>query len=95
MPRPGSTTAKGLGWEHQQARAAAIRTMRNGEPCPYCGLPMTSNQPLDFDHYPPRAIAGNHKQRRLTHRGCNRRAGQALGQQLRRQSRSPRRSRDW
>lgn len=85
-PRPAKTTTeRGYGWEHQQARARAIRELRRAgaDLCPYCCCDMTADMPLDYDHYPPLALGGG-GERRLTHSSCNRRAGQELGQQRRR-----------
>lgn len=78
------------GWEHQQARAAALRDLMPGDSCPYCGGPMDRTQHLDFDHYPPLAIpipATLARVRRLAHRSCNRRAGQAISAARRRVTR--------
>ncbi len=79
MPKP-TTTERGYGWEHQQARAKALRRLVPGTPCPFpaCGQPMTKDMTLDYDHYPPLALGGGGT-RRLTHARCNRQAGQALG----------------
>lgn len=63
----GSTTARGYGWEHQQARAAAQAAFVEGSPCPRCEEPMLSTQPLDLDHRDDRdGYLG------LAHRSCNR-----------------------
>lgn len=80
--RVKTTTQRGYGWEHQQARARALKELRDGMPCPYCGEPMSRDMCLDYDHYPPLALGGGGI-RRLAHRHCNRRAGQALGQERR------------
>ena len=84
MPRPGTTTQRGYGWTHQQARAKALRDLTPDTLCPFCHQPMTRGEPLDYDHYPPLALGGTTLQRRLSHRSCNRRAGQAIAQHLRR-----------
>lgn len=79
------------GWEHQQARAAALAALAPGEPCPFCRGPMSRDQLLDFDHYPPLAIpipAALERLRRLAHRSCNRRAGQAISAARRRVQRA-------
>jgi len=81
MPRPQ------YGWEHQQARARALAALVPGEACPYCRLPMSADMLLDFDHFPPLAIPyDGQRLRRLTHRSCNRRAGQAVGVAMRRRN---------
>lgn len=86
----GNTTARGYGWEHQQARARALDEMYDGEPCPYCGGPMVRAMKLDYDHYPPLARGGSPDgPRRLAHASCNRRAGQALAVSRRSPSGSP------
>jgi len=85
MARRGlTTTQRGYGWEHQQARADALKHMPDGQPCPFCHQPMSKTMRLDYDHYPPLALGGTTLQRRLSHRSCNRRAGQAIAQHLRR-----------
>ena len=44
-------------------------------PCPLCGLVMTEQQRLDFDHEVPVAFGGWAGEGRLTHASCNRSAG--------------------
>lgn len=80
-----TTTQRGYGWEHQQARAQAITELRRnpGQPCPFCGNPMYVGMPLDYDHYPPLALGGGGI-RRLSDSRCNRQAGQRLAQQRQR-----------
>lgn len=74
-----TTTQRGYGWEHQQARSKALRQLREGDPCPYCEQPMARAMKLDYDHYPAMAQGGSPTgPRRLTHASCNRRAGQAI-----------------
>lgn len=80
-PRP-TTTQRHYGWQHQQARAKALRNLVPGTPCPFCGEPMFKDMRLDYDHHPPIALAGPGGERRLSHAACNRRAGQAIAQQL-------------
>lgn len=68
-------------WEHRRARAAALAALRPGDSCPYCRGLMDAGQYLDFDHYPPLSIPvpiDIERVRRLAHRSCNRRAGQAI-----------------
>lgn len=77
-----STTSRGLGWEHQQARAAALRALLPGTPCPFCCAPMFAEQRLDFDHVHPRVLGGHDGPRRLAHAACNRRAGRLLQARL-------------
>ena len=78
-------------WEHRRARAAALRDLAPGDSCPFCGGWMDSTQLLDFDHYPPLAVpipATIERVRRLAHRSCNRRAGQAISATRRRTTRA-------
>lgn len=103
MARQGNTTAVGLGWAvHQKPRMAALAALRDGDPCPRCGLPMyrwmvtwNAGRPtsrwLDFDDFPGRAFGGP-QVKRLAHRRCNRRAGAMLGNRLQRRRRTPRRA---
>lgn len=91
----GSTTERGYGWSHQQARLDAIKHMPDGQPCTRCGLPMwkAGAKLLDLDHSDDRA-----GYRGMAHRACNRRAGQAAGTRARRHTSTPRpscRSREW
>jgi hypothetical protein len=102
MTRPGSTTDKGYGWTHQQARRDALRALEDGTRCGHCGQPMyrAQGRHLDLDHTDDRTAY-----RGLAHRGCNRRAGAAKakanaqrGQLLRereRTTREVRSSRNW
>ncbi|MGW3808843.1 endonuclease domain-containing protein [Micromonospora sp. NPDC005113] len=80
MPR-GTTTQRGYGWAHQQARTQALERMPDGQPCTRCAQPMYRNeaQLLDLDHNEDRRTY-----RGLAHRTCNRRAGQAKAQARRR-----------
>jgi 5-methylcytosine-specific restriction endonuclease McrA len=92
-----STTAKGLGWAHQRARAAALAALVPGTPCPYCRRPMLPGQALDLDHLIPRSRGGAGGPVRLAHASCNRRAGQQLSSARSRAKRQqdPPRSRRW
>lgn len=95
--RRRTTTEQGLGWEHQQARAAALPKAWD-TPCPYCGKLMLRGQNLDLDHQVARALGGHHGPRRMAHAHCNRSAGGKLGAQLRQARRTPttnRHSRRW
>lgn len=88
--KPGrTTTERGYGWEHQQARAKALRELRKAGtlPCPFCSHDMDVRMALDYDHYPPLALGGGGT-RRLAHATCNRRAGQAIGIARRRRTAS-------
>jgi 5-methylcytosine-specific restriction endonuclease McrA len=82
MPRwAGTTTARGLGYEHQALRARLL-PLAFGKPCPLCGKPMLKGQALDLDHEVPRVVGGKGP-RRMAHRRCNRSAGARLGNKLR------------
>ena len=93
MARQGNTTSVGLGYQHQQARRAAIAAMPDGTPCPhaYCGhAPMYKNpartydgRALHYDHVIARALGGRNGPMQLAHARCNIKAGQALGTRLR------------
>ena len=90
------TTARGYGYGHQKARAAALGALIDGAPCGRCGGPMWRAQArhLDLDHTEDRA-----GYRGLAHRKCNRSAGQAKAMRLKRTHAQPStptpRSRNW
>jgi len=75
----GTTTQRGLGYAHQKTRKQAIAALRDGDPCARCGQPMYRSQSrlLDLDDFPGRAYGGP-QVKRLSHRSCNRRAGQQI-----------------
>ncbi|WP_050592809.1 endonuclease domain-containing protein [Salinispora pacifica] len=78
MTRGLTTTQRGYGWVHQQARTKALAELRDGQSCARCGQPMWRAEAalLDLDHDDDRTTY-----RGLAHRGCNRSAGQATAQQ--------------
>jgi hypothetical protein len=76
MPRL-TTTRPGLGYAHRAERKRQIAGLRDGTPCPRCGLAMLRGQLLDLDDFPGRMFGGP-QVKRLAHRACNRRAGQQL-----------------
>jgi 5-methylcytosine-specific restriction endonuclease McrA len=84
MARQGNSEAVGLGWGYRKRREAAIRAMRDGTPCPFCGLPMYKTQKLHYDHIVPRAFGNVNGPCRLAHASCNIRAGGVVRGQLRR-----------
>ena len=100
--RKAPTTARGLGHDHRQRKAALPDP--SGQPCPFCHQPMWPGQSptrngrmlsdLEADHVIPRALGGEHSPLRWAHRTCNRSAGATLGNQLRRGTYTVR-SRDW
>jgi hypothetical protein len=69
-----TTTQRGLGHDHQQDRKRQLAQLRDGDPCPRCGLPMYRSQKLELDHFPGRVFGGP-QVRLLSHEFCNRRAG--------------------
>lgn len=93
-----SSTARGYGAEHRRARSKALKDLRrnDGQACARCGQPMWHADAalLDLDHTDDRT-----GYRGLAHRGCNRRAGQAVAAGRRRRAPAPAvaspRSRAW
>ena len=72
-----STTDRGYGWKHQQARSRLIAEHVDGTSCPFCNEPMHLTQPLDVDHSNPESRLMGEPGDRLAHRSCNRRDGAA------------------
>lgn len=67
----GTTTARGYGALHQQARARALVGYQPDQPCVRCGLPLGPDpSSLDLDHSEDRC-----RYRGLAHATCNRAAG--------------------
>lgn len=89
-----STTQRGYGWRHQQIRAALLKMLVLGSPCPRCGKPMwPAVQQLDLGH-----VDGDKtRYTGLEHAACNRKAGAKYGNQLRGRdgSKTRRRRRRW
>lgn len=86
MPK-ASTTERGYGWAHQQARERLLRAHKDGAPCSRCHKPMWLDKTRNWDE---RSLAADHgpgheqkyaadKQRnpptRLMHATCNERDG--------------------
>lgn len=76
--RTESTTARGLGWRHQQDRERLMRRHRDGTPCWWCARPMFRDakrnfdgKPLEADHSEARSHGGR-KADRLLCSTCNR-----------------------
>src|SRR5829696_1134764 len=63
-----TTTQRGYGWQHQQARVQAIANYQPSDPCPRCGLPLGPDPTmLDLGHTQDRqGYLG------LMHAPCNR-----------------------
>jgi hypothetical protein len=103
MPRwAGTTTARGLGHQHQRLRAYKLSVLVDGTPCRRCTLPMVRPDRccgghcfycrLDLGHYTPR-VQGGQGPRELEHEHCNRKAGAKLLNKLKRKQRQH--SRNW
>lgn len=71
MPKPGSTTARGYGSQHQaQRRRYAPLVAAGGAICARCQLVIKPDEPWDLDHAPNRqGYLGP------SHRRCNRAEG--------------------
>lgn len=82
MSRKPTTTAKGLGWDHQVQRDYLIARHVEGTPCWWCGKPMFRTQELAADHSHTRATGGT-KADRLLHALCNKRRGDGSRDHLR------------
>jgi len=89
-------TDKGMGWQHQQRRAALLRKLRDGDPCVLCGQPMwkADARNLDADHSTPRSLGGTTADR-LTHASCNRSRGNGTRTRANKPSRPMRTSQPW
>ena len=92
----GSTTERGYGWAHQQARVEALAAMPDGQLCTRCRQPMwrADADSLHLDHTDDRS-----GYRGLAHASCNTRAGQAKAMASRQRraatTRTSKRSRNW
>lgn len=53
-----SSTARGLGWRHQQAVAALKLRHRDGAPCDWCGKPMWLDPRKNWDYRPDEPGSG-------------------------------------
>lgn len=83
------TTARGLGWKHQQERERLLRRHKDGTTCWWCSRPMFRDaarnfdgQPLEADHTDPRSRGGR-KADRLLCSTCNRQRGDGARDHLR------------
>lgn len=73
----GTTTQRGLGWEHQQAARALLA---DATVCAICHLPPTADDPLTAGHLIPRDFGGTSEADNYQpeHRSCNVRKGNRL-----------------
>lgn len=76
----GTTTALGLGAEHQRIREALIREAI-GSRCPDCGRLMNSRADIVADHTTPRSVDPTSKADRVHCRPCSDAQGGRLAQQ--------------
>jgi hypothetical protein len=60
--RKSTTTAKGLGWRHQQQVKQLIGKLIDGTLCWWCGLPMHRDKTRNWDS---KQLAGDHSQARV------------------------------
>lgn len=67
-----NTTARGLGWDHQQR---ARQEINQDMACWMCGECATESDPITADHEIPRAQGGHDSPLLPAHRSCNARRG--------------------
>ncbi len=104
----GSTTARGLGHEHQSLRAYKLKVLVDGTPCRRCGQQMRHPDrcpdgpcfhcTLDLGHAEDRVIVGptgGSGRSELEHARCNRGAGGKLGIRLRMRRQGRQHTRTW
>jgi hypothetical protein len=75
------TTSADYGRPYRRRRAELPEP--NGEPCPFCRLPMWPGQRLHSDHSIPRVLGGADSPLRWSHGRCNEAAGARLGNRRR------------
>lgn len=86
--RRGTTAQRGLGYtEHVRPGKALLAAWKPGDLCARCGQPMWQRwtttrsgkrvSAIDVDDFPGR-VYGGPQVKRLSHRACNRRAGQQM-----------------
>lgn len=88
--RRGSSTSRGYNSDHRRVRSKLLEAFCEGDPCCRCQLPMYSWQRLDADHFSQALALGGTLPDALAHASCNRRAGAALGNRMRRTRRDSR-----
>lgn len=76
-----STSSADYGRQYRKRRAELPPPQ--GDPCPFCQLPMWPGQRLQTDHVVPRALGGASGPLRWAHGRCNEAAGARLGNQAR------------
>ena len=101
MPKThGTTTERGLGWDHQKERARLLPFAYHTA-CPMCGATMWPDQQLDLDHRLPRVFGGSTAEGggQIVHASCNRAEGARIRAALRHRWAAERtsevRSRNW
>lgn len=75
--RRPSTTARGLGWDHQRQVRDLKRALGPLDACPRCGQPITPDNPITGEHGVPRAHGGT-EVTELVCRRCNSKAGAGI-----------------
>ena len=93
-----STTARGLGWQHQQQVDRLKRRHTDGTPCWWCGKPTWLDRTRNWDYNPNStdrasgSLSGDHTQTRahggtktdrLLHGTCNKQRGDGTRDHLR------------
>lgn len=66
--RAKSTTERGYGWQHQQARESLLRKHKDGSLCWWCGKPMYKDKTKNFDG---KALARDHLEAEGARRGSH------------------------
>jgi 5-methylcytosine-specific restriction protein A len=74
----GTTTERGLGWDHQQVRE---QLLANATVCAVCGLPPTTDAPLTAGHITARIHGGSNDPSNYQpeHGSCNYSKGARAG----------------
>lgn len=80
--------ANPYGRQHQRRRAELPKP--EGDPCPFCRLPMWPTQRLQADHAVPVRFGGEDSPLRWAHGPCNEAAGARIGNRSRARRQGPR-----
>ena len=97
--RRPTTTERGLGYSHQQARRKLLAALTDGDPCARCAAsgvyhPLFRSVParlIEVDDFPARSVAralGIEPVKALSYKSCNRRAGAILGNKIKKARRA-------